>query len=137
MIPPLIAALAAAAIAGAGCGGGADEDRAAVETSVRNYYVAFAADDGERACAELAEEAAKQLIEDTATKDCPAAIRKARQDQRVKRYLPDLAKVEVEAVRIEGERATADVAGIGATSSIPLVKEDDDWKIGGVGEPTE
>jgi len=125
-----IAALAAAALLAGGCGSD-EEDKKAVETTVRAYFNAFAAADGARACEELSTAARNRFTEASAAPDCPSAIRKAREDPRVKRYLPDLASVEVESVRIEGEKATAEVRGLGASTAVPLVKEGDSWKIEG------
>ena len=131
------AALAAAAIVLAGCGGGEGDDRKAVEQTVIDYYVAFSADDRDRACDRLSITARDQLIQETRQKDCPAGIARAREDPQIKQYLPGLAKVKVEKVEIDGNTATAEVKGLGASSSVPLVKEGDSWKIGALGEAGE
>jgi hypothetical protein len=129
----LTAAVVAVALL-AGCGGG-ENDRQQIEATVRGYYGAFSAGDGERACAELATHARNTFTEAAGASDCPEAIDKARDDEQVKRYLPDLGKVEIESVQVEDDTATVTVRGIGATTMIPLVKEEDDWRIEGVGEP--
>ena len=137
MIGLRIAALAAAALLAVGCGGGEGDDRRAIEQTVIDYFVAFAADEGERACDRLSTTARDQLVEQTGVKDCPAAIAKARQDPRIKQHLPDLARVRIGAVEIKENNATAEVKGLGASSSVPLVKEGDSWKIGGISAPGE
>jgi hypothetical protein len=70
-LPPiaLVAAICAASLSGCGTA----DDRAQARSTVERFYAAVHAQDGATACAQLSEDAAKQ-VEQQAGKPCPKAI---------------------------------------------------------------
>jgi hypothetical protein len=131
------AATAIVALAVAGCGGG-PSDKEKVETTVRDYFTAFADSDFDKACGELAEQTRAQLTKAARAKDCTAALARGAQRADVKRFATKLRDVRVVSVDIKDKAATAKVRAIGATTTLPLTKEGDEWKVqGAVGEEGE
>jgi hypothetical protein len=122
-----ILATVAAAAAASGCGGQSDKEK--VETTVRDYFTAFADSDYDKACSELAESTREDLTKAARTQDCPAALQRGAERADVKRFQAKLRDVKVESVDINDKTATAKVRAIGATTSLPLAKEGDEWKV--------
>ena len=56
-----ILAVAVAALAVTGCGGKSDKEK--VETTVRDYFTAFADSDFDKACSELSDQTREALVE--------------------------------------------------------------------------
>src|SRR4051795_12529144 len=65
-------AVAVAALAVAGCGGQSDKEK--VETTVRDYFTAFADSDFDKACDKLAETTRDDLVKAARAKDCTTAL---------------------------------------------------------------
>jgi putative NIF3 family GTP cyclohydrolase 1 type 2 len=132
---PLTAALvAAAALLLPACGGGEggpSDDEKKVETVVRDYFKAFAAGDGTKACEQLGAETRVQLEKEANVKDCATAIEQATKRPEVKRYTKQLADVKIVEVNVSGGNATAKVQAIGQTTTVPLQREGDAWRITG------
>jgi predicted protein tyrosine phosphatase len=117
----------------AGCGGPSDKEK--IETTVRDYFTAFADSDFDKACDKLAGPTREELVKAARVKDCPAALKRGAQRADVKRFQAKLRDARVLSVDIKDKAATAKVRALGATTSLPLVKEGDAWKVQGqVGE---
>jgi ketosteroid isomerase-like protein len=127
------AAVAAATLLFSACGGsgGGDSEDAKVAAVVRDYFKAFAAGDGKQACEQLGAETRVKLEKETGAKDCAAAIGAAAKEPDVKRFTKELGDVKVLEVEVDGSNATAKVRAIGQTTTVPLQKEDGDWRITG------
>jgi len=124
----LIVVLAvAAATTGIGACGSDDSgnDEATIKQVLTDYTAALAAGDGEKACGFVAEEGKKQL-EQVGGGDCVKAISALSQliPAPEKAKLTDL---EIVSVRIDGDRATAEIRG--ADRPAQLQKVDDNWLI--------
>ena len=131
------AATAIVALAVAGCGGG-PSDKEKVETTIRDYFTAFADSDFGKACGELADETRAELTKAARAKDCSAALARGAQQADVKRFATKLRDVRIVSVDVEDHTATAKVRAIGATTTLPLTKEGDEWKVrAAVGEEGE
>ena len=111
----------------AGCGGPSDEEK--IRMAIRDYYGAFAAGNGEKACAQLADATRDEFTLRSKAPGCPAAIEKAAQRPDVKPFAKRLANVSIQSVEVHGKTATAQVSAIGASTEVPLVKEGEEWKI--------
>src|SRR4051812_5034147 len=117
----------------AGCGGQSDKEK--IETTVRDYFTAFANSDFDKACNELASQTREELVKAARAKDCPAALQRGAQRAEIKRFQSRLKDARVVSVDIKDKTATAKVRALGATTSLPLVKEGDGWRVQGqVGE---
>jgi hypothetical protein len=126
-----LAAIAVLAIAG--CGGQSDKEK--IETTVRDYFTAFADSDFDKACDKLASTTREDLVKAARVKDCPAALTRGAARAEVKRFQLKLKDARVLSVDIKDKTATAKVRALGATTSLPLSKEGDSWKVqGAVGE---
>ena len=125
-----IAMAAAVALAIGGCGGG-QSDKEKIETTVRDYFTAFADSDFAKACDQLASSTREDLVKAARAKDCPAALARGAQRAEVKRFKSALRNAKVTSVAVNGKAATAKVQAIGQTTSLPLVKEGDAWKVQG------
>jgi hypothetical protein len=122
-----IASLALAALFAAGCGGPAPDE------TVRDYFTAIIAGDGERACGDLTPMLRREIDR------APAARGAGRTCVEVMELAaglnPDLSEQDVEDLPIdvqeEGERATARLRNplVGRREAIDLEKVDDEWKI--------
>jgi hypothetical protein len=113
----------------AGCGGPSDKEK--VETTVRDYFTAFASSDFNKACDELAAPTREELVKAARTKDCPAALQRGAQRAEVKRFQSRLKDAEVVSVQVKDKTAVAKVRALGSTTSLPLTKEGDSWKVEG------
>lgn len=114
------AGLALAIAAGllvAGCGG---DEGGSPEDAVEAYADAARDADGEAAC-ELISSASVEAIEEFGD-DCPAAFEEFGGGD-----VPD--DLEIGEVTEDGDTATVETTGDGETTEIPLVREDDEWKI--------
>ena len=111
----------------AACGGPSDEEQ--IRTTLRDYYTAFAAGDGKKACDQLAAEVRDEFTLRSRAPGCAAAIERAARRPDVKRYARQLGEARVQSVEVHGNKATAQVSAIGATTEVALVKQDDRWKI--------
>jgi hypothetical protein len=120
-------AVAVAALAVAGCGGASDKEK--VETTVRDYFTAFAESDFDKACGELAAPTRDDLVKAAHAKDCSTALARGAARADIKRFQKKLRDVRVESVDIKDKTATAKVRALGTTTSLPLSKEGDEWKV--------
>jgi hypothetical protein len=125
-----LALLAAVASGAAGCGGG-QTDKEKIESTVRDYFTAFADSDFEKACERLSEPTREELTKAARVKSCSAALARGAQQADVRRFRTKLRDARVVSVQIKDKTATAKVRAIGATTSLPLVKEGDSWKVQG------
>ena len=117
----------------AGCGGPSDKEK--IETTVRDYFTAFADSNFDKACAQLAATTKDELVKASHVKDCPSALMRGAQRADVKRFQARLRDAKVLSVDIKDKTATAKVRALGATTTLPLSKDGDSWKIQGpVGE---
>src|SRR3954452_20392542 len=105
----------------AGCGGESDKEK--VETTVRDYFTAFADSDFDKACGELAEQTREDLVRAARVKDCRTALARGAARADIKRFKTKLRDARVESVEIKDKTATAKVRAIGATTNLPLTKE--------------
>jgi hypothetical protein len=110
-----------AVLAFSGCGGNADD--AAVRRVVTDYLKAFAAGDGETACALMLPEVQRSLG------DCPATLEKTAkglsQDEQAETLV-----LRVDAVTAAGDNARARLYP--GESQVALRKVDGRWQIAGV-----
>src|SRR3954464_1422393 len=114
-------AVAVAALAVAGCGGESDKEK--VETTVRDYFTAFADSNFEMACDKLAQPTKEDLVKAAHAKDCSSALARGAARADVKRFKTKRRDVRVESVDIKDKTATAKVRALGASTSLPLAKE--------------
>ena len=133
-MPPLrTAAIAAvAALAFAGCGAQSDDEK--IRAAVTDYYKAFAAGDGEKACAQLSDKARDQFTLRSRAPGCPAAVARAVERPDVKKFRNRLGDVSIQGVDVNGRTATADVSAIGSKTKVPLVRDGETWKIDSEGD---
>ena len=133
-----VAALAVGALLTAGCGTGKASDTDQITMTITTYYKAFASGDGETACNQLTSDAVKSLEAAGGGKDCAALLDLALKRPEYARIAPKLENARVFAVHIDLDRknatAVAEVPGAGANggkirTSVPVTKEDGDWKI--------
>jgi hypothetical protein len=134
-----VAGIAVGALLVAGCGsGGKTSDTDQVKTAITTYYKAFGTGDSETACNQLTREAVKTLEAAGGGKDCAALLDLALKRPAYARIAPKLGKAKVTAVHFDLDRknatAVAEVPGAGKSggsikTSVPLKKEDGDWKI--------
>jgi hypothetical protein len=120
-------ALATLATLAVGCGGSGPDE------TVRDYFTAIVAGDGERACGELTPMLRREIDR------APAARRAGRTCVEVMELAaglnPDLSEQDVDDLSIEveeeGERATARFQNplVRRRETIDLEKVDDEWKI--------
>src|SRR4051812_17091892 len=125
---PALAAVLALGVAG--CGGG-KSDKEKIETTIRDYFTAFADDDFGKACNLLTKQAREDLTKAARAKDCSAALARGAARADVKRFRAKLRDARVVSVNIKDKSATAEVSAIGATTAVPLVKEGGEWKVQG------
>lgn len=118
----------------AGCGGGDEptpEDE--VRSAVRAYLTAVAESKPEEACAQLTRGAQQALSEEVSAAfadaprlSCPEAARELSVD-----VAPDdkpiLLDPVIESVRVQGDRATAEVQRM--VDPVPLVRVGDEWRV--------
>jgi hypothetical protein len=129
---PSAALVAAAALALAGCGGSdSPSDEAAIKTTVRVYFTAFANGDGAKACEQLDAETRSEIAGAAKTKDCATALENAAKREELKPYLEGFRNVDIVDVTIAGNDGSAKVKAIGQTTTIPLHKIDGIWQIQG------
>jgi predicted protein tyrosine phosphatase len=126
----VLASVAIMVISLAGCGGG-QSDKEKIETTVRDYFTAFADNDFDKACNELADQTREQLVKTARVKDCPTALERGAQRADIKRFQSRLKDAKVVSVDIKDKTATAKVQALGATTSLPLTKDGDSWKVQG------
>jgi hypothetical protein len=134
----LLIACCSATIALAGCGGSKTTDEDRVKATVVDYYKAFAAGDGETACNHLADAAREELERASGGKECPKVVDAALKRPEYARVAKDLSGVKVSDVKVSGNTAiaVAEVPGLKASdgktavsTSVPLLKEENTWKI--------
>jgi hypothetical protein len=125
----VIAALAVA-IALSGCGGGAS-DKDKIEATVHGYFTAFADGDYAKACGELAEQTREDLVKAARVKNCSDALQHGAERAEIKQFRTKLRDAEVQSVEVHDKTASAKVRALGSTTTVPLVKEGDGWKVQG------
>jgi hypothetical protein len=117
----------------AGCGGDDGEsapDDEQVNSAVTDYARAFGGGDGERACELLTPEAREAFVKRVSsvvgTTDCGEAMTKLQSfaGPNVTRPFEDAT---VENVRVDGDRATADLVADGHTEQVTLESVDGEW----------
>jgi hypothetical protein len=134
-----VAGIAVGALFAVGCGSaGKTSDTDQVKTTITTYYKAFGTGDSETACNQLTRDAVKTLEAAGGGKDCAALLDLALRRPAYARIAPKLGKAKVSAVHFDLDRknatAVAEVPGAGKSggnirTSVPLKKEDGDWKI--------
>ena len=125
-------AIAALLVLVPGCGG-ADKpsDKDQIENSLETYYKAFGKGDSASACNELAADTRDELEKAGGGKDCTEILDQALKRPDYAKVAPKLGAVQVSAVTIAGDKATAraTVPGVGKPTVVPLKKEGGTWKI--------
>lgn len=132
----LLALVLGAALAGASCGGGEEE---AVEASVREFWAAFVDGDAPAFCDALAPEALDQVFANldrtapqAAGADCPTAFATVAPEF-PESFRAQARELEVTEVRVDGDRATAQVRPSAATQpgsdEVRLRRSGDRWLI--------
>jgi hypothetical protein len=126
----IAATVVAVALTLAGCGGSdPTSDEQVIEDTVKTYFTAFADGDGQRACDQLSSSVQGQIEKATKAKDCATALEAAAQQPEFKQYVDELRDVEVLKVTVADRDATAKIKAIGQTTTMPLRKDGDTWKI--------
>jgi hypothetical protein len=134
----LLALVLGGALAGVGCGGGEEEEEA-VEASVREFWAAFVDGDPRAFCDALAPEALDQVFANldrtapqTAGADCPRAFATVAPEL-PEGFRAQAREIEVTDVRVDGDRATAQVRPRAATQpggdEVGLRRSGDRWLI--------
>jgi ketosteroid isomerase-like protein len=119
----------------AGCGGGGQSDKEKIKSTVRDYFTAFADGDLKEACDQLAAKTREDFVKAAHGKSCSAVLGKAAQRPDVKRFASQLRNPRVLSVDINGKDANVKVRALNRTTTVPVHKEGDRWKIQGkVGE---
>ena len=118
----------------AGCGGedeSTPEDE--VRSAVRSYFTAVAESKPDEACAHLTRGAQQALSDEVSAAfadaprlSCPEAARELAVDV-APEDRPILLDPVIETVRIEGDRATAEVQQM--VDPVPLVRVGDEWRV--------
>ena len=132
MIRAVSLAASVALLSLAGCGGGdKPSDKDQIETALTSYYKAFGKGDSVAACKELAAGTKEELEKAGGGKDCAEILDQALKRPDYAKVAPKLGAVQVSAVTIAGDKATAraTVPGVGKPSVVPLKKEGGSWKI--------
>jgi hypothetical protein len=114
-----------------GCGKDKPSDKDQIETSLETYYKAFAKGDSAAACDELASGTREELEKAAGGKKCTDILSQALKRPDYAKVAPKLTAVQVSAVTIAGDKATAKatVPGVGKPKVVPLKKEAGGWKI--------
>jgi hypothetical protein len=115
----------------AGCGQDKPSDKDEIVSSLETYYKAFGTGDSGGACNELASGTREELEKAGGGKDCTEILDQALKRPDYAKVAPQLAKVQISAVTIAGDKATAKatVPGVGKPTVVPLKKEGGSWKI--------
>src|SRR4051812_50002827 len=95
----------------AGCGGG-DSDKEKIESTVRDYFTAFADGDTKEACDQLSAKTREDFTKATRGKSCGSALAKAAQRPDVKRFASQLRNARVLSVDINGNDAKVKVRAL-------------------------
>lgn len=113
--------LVAAGLIAAGCGGNdaSESGSSSPEDTVKSFFAAADAGDGDRACELMTDDSVKAL--ELGGGSCGDSLSGDSGD------LPD--DFEVGDASEDGDRATVEVSGDGDTIEVPLQKEDDEWKV--------
>lgn len=127
------AALAVAALL-AGCGGGDDADKAPdderVTAAVTDYAHAFGGGDGAKACEQLTPEAREAFVKRVTTlvgtDDCAEAIEKL-QSLVGPNVSGPFEEATVNGVKVDGDKATANLVAGGHVEEVTLEKTEGDW----------
>ena len=125
VIAVLVAALLLPA---AGCGK-SEEDKA--RATVEDYLEAISKGDGDKAC-DLVSSRTRKRIESSGTRTCPETFKSLNQGPG-KAVLGAFKDAEVKDVKVNGDRATADIELRGLKRKTNLRKEDGDWKLDSTG----
>jgi hypothetical protein len=115
-----------------GCGGGGKpSDHDQIEAALTTYYKAFGKGDSAAACNQLAADTREELEKAGGGKDCAEILDQALKRPDYARVAPKLSGVQISAVTIAGDKATARaiVPGVGKPTIVPLKKEGGSWKI--------
>src|SRR4051812_8132822 len=131
----LVPLLLLASLTAAACGGTHEADRQEVEKAVQNVYNALAAKDSKKVCASISEKGKKEIS--------AAAAKGGRKKQSCEQVfnialaysgsaLDQAKNVKVTDVKLDGDQAKATVSLQNRKSEVGLVKEDGDWKLGGL-----
>jgi hypothetical protein len=120
--------VAALAVAATGCGK-SEEDKA--KSAVEDYLEAVSNGDGDKACG-LVTAATKKKIEQSAKRPCPQTFSSLNQGPG-KAVLEAFKDAKVEGVKVDGDKATADIKLRQLSQKTNLRKEDGDWKLESTG----
>ena len=110
---------ASAALFAVGCGGG---DGSSPEDAVSAVYDAAADGDAAGVCENLSAAAIEASVEEGA--DCEEAL-----EPSLEAAGAFLGEFEVGEADVEGDSGTVEVSFAGETADVPVVQEDDEWKV--------
>ena len=110
------------------CGGESDEDKA--KGAVEDYLAAVTDGDGDKACGLVTEQTRKNI--ERGGRSCPETISSLNKGPG-KQILKAFENAKVEDVKVNGERATANIVVRGLKQPTQLRKEKGDWKLDSAG----
>ena len=122
-------------MAGCGGGGGKPDDATAARDTVTTFTKAFAAMDGDKACALLTPQAQAAFVKRariaTGSTRCPETMQRVAQLAGPSVTDP-LSKATVGKVKVTGSTATTTLTASGHSTSVTLSKVSGSWKLNGV-----
>ncbi len=125
-----IAGVALALLAGAliaGCGG--SDGAETPEDAVTAFFDASVDKDAEALCDSITEESGQQAADDEDVETCEEGAEKAFASEGADEEIAQFEAAEVGEATIDGDTATVSVSSQGQEGQIPVVKEDDVWKV--------
>lgn len=131
---PLTLAALLAALALAACGSNSASDEEAVKQTVNDFYNALGDKDAKKACDAISEKGResieKSLSRNGKKQSCSQVFGIILTFSG--NSLKQAKDVKVEDVKIDGDKARATVSLAGRRNPVGLVKEDGEWKLGGL-----
>jgi hypothetical protein len=128
----LLTAAAVLAVAAPGCG---QSEKDKVKSTVQSYVDGLASSDGKKVCDQLTTTAQDQIKARAQTKDCASAIERFEKSKSGRAVAPSFKNAKVSQVNQKGSSATAqveiEVAAQRTSTTVPLEKQDGDWRITG------
>ena len=121
-----VLALAAGALI-AGCGG--SDGAETPEDAVQAFFDASVDKDAEALCDSMTEESQTQAAEDEDVETCEEGAEKAFASEGAEEELAQFEDAEIGEATIDGDTATVTVTSQGQEGQLPVVKEDDVWKV--------
>ena len=131
-IASAVLAMAAGALI-AGCGGSDDSDGSdgaeTPEEAVTAFFDATVAKDSAALCESITEESGQQAADNEDVETCEEGADKAFASADAEAEIAQFESAEVGEATIDGDTATVTVTSEGTEGEVPVVKEDDVWKV--------